>query len=89
MFFQYRKRLTLGVLRCTSCAFETVLLSFLFTGITCQETGLLENRSVISTCFEKSTGDTMTHCAGLACIAAACNVDLDIELIFCLSQNKR
>ena len=31
----------------------------------------------------------MSHRTGLACIAAACDVDLDIELFFCLSQNKR
>ena len=31
----------------------------------------------------------MTHCTGLASIAAACNVDLDIELVFCFSQYER
>ena len=82
-------RLTLGVLRSSSCALQTILLSFLLTGITCQETGLLQNRSVVSTCFEQRTCDAMTHCTGLAGITAAVYVDLNVKLILCLSQDKR
>ena len=74
-------RLTLAELRSATCGFETVLLPLLHSGVTGQETCLLEGCAIFCGInVEKSTGNAVTDCACLSGVAAAVNIDDDIEL---------
>ena len=73
-------RLTLTVLRSSSRTLETVFLTFLLTCITCEEACGLQCRTIVCIGFEECSGDAVTHSAGLACIASAVNINLDVKL---------
>ena len=61
-----KSRSALGELRCATGGFETVLLSFLHSGVTGQEAGLLEDGAQLGIVLEQSAGQTMTESAGLS-----------------------
>ena len=82
------ERLSLGELRCTTSAFQTILLSFLHTRISGKEACFLQSGSEFSICLAKRTSDTVADRACLTGCAAALNSDLEIILIdrLCLDQ---
>ena len=73
--------LTLRELRSTSCSFETVLLSFLHSGVTSEEAFLLEESSELGVSLEECSGKTVSDSTCLTCNAAACNCADDVELV--------
>ena len=75
-----RACLSLGELGRTSRRFETVLLSFLPSRVSREETGLLEKGTVAVVREEKRAGNAVTDRAGLAGDAAAVHVRHDVEL---------
>ena len=75
------RRLTLAELRCTTCCFEAVLLSFLHAGVSCQEACLFKGSAVLFICLAKGTCNTVTDGTGLAGEAAAANGNNYIVLI--------
>ena len=70
--------LSLGELGRATSGFETVLLSFLHTRVSREETGLLEKRAVGVVGEEKRTGNAVTDRAGLTGDAAAFDVGDDV-----------
>ena len=81
LLFLIDNKLSLGELRSTTSCFETVLLSFLHSGVTGEKTGLLEGRTEsFCICLKKSSGDTVTDGACLTGYTAAYDVANDIKL---------
>ena len=73
------KRLTLAELLATASRAETDLLTFDFTGIARDETGLAQGRLEGCVIVDQRTGDAVAHCAGLAGLTAAVDVDHDVK----------
>ena len=73
--------LSLGELRCTAGAFETVLFAFLHTRVAGQEACLLEDRTKGFVILQKRSRKTVADGAGLAGHAAAGDAADDIELV--------
>ena len=76
-----RERLSLGELRCTTSALQTILLSFLHARISGKEACFLQSGSELSISLAKRTCDTVADCACLAGCAAALDSDLEIILV--------
>ena len=84
---QYRVfSLSLAELGCTTCAFETVLLSFLHSRVTSEEACLLEYGTNWLVVLKESTGKTVTDCACLACYTATVYTAYDVELLGCAGE---
>ena len=81
--------LTLGELGCTACAFESVFLSFLHSGVAGKESCLLEGAAEFGVVLKKCTGETVTDRACLTGYATACNAANDVELAVELAKSKR
>ena len=79
-------RLSLGELRSTSCALESVLLSFLHSGVTSKETSLLKSGLVGLVSGKKSTSNAVTDRTCLTGEAATVYVSNDVELAFSLGN---
>ena len=73
--------LSLGELRCTAGAFETVFLSFLHSRVAGQEASLLEHRTKGFVILQKRSCKTVTDRAGLTGHAAAGDAADDVELV--------
>ena len=83
-------RLALAELRSATSGFETVLLSFLHSRVTGEETGLLQRSAeVLGIVLEQSSGDTVADSTGLTGNTAACNAANDVELLFGTGENER
>ena len=65
--------LALGELGSATCGLQTVLLSFLHSGIAGHEAGSLQGRTVLGIQDNQSAGNAVTDSAGLAGNTAACN----------------
>ena len=72
--------LSLGKLRCTTRSLESVLLSFLHSGVTSEEACLLEKGLVVLVSGKESTSNAVTDSACLAGEAAAAYVNNYVEL---------
>ena len=82
--------LSLRELACSSCLFETVLLSFLHSGVSCQESSSLQGWSVsFSVSFAESSGNSVSQCSGLTSVTAAVYRSDYVELAFASSDFKR
>lgn len=82
--------LSLRELACSSCFLETVFLSFLHSGVSCQESGSLEGRSVsFSVSFTKSSGNSVSECACLTSVTTAMYCSNHVKLAFASSNFKR
>ena len=79
-----RLYLSLGELACATSCLETVLLSFLHSGVSCEETCLLEERTVCGVSEEESSGNAVADCACLTGDTTTVNVSNDIELALCV-----
>ena len=77
---EIRQRLALGELGSATCGLQTVLLSFLHSGVAGHETGSLQRSAVLGVQQNQSTGDAVTDSAGLAGNAATCDGDNDVNL---------
>ena len=75
-----RSRLSLGELGSATCGLQTVLLSFLHSGVAGQETGGLQGSAVLGVDGQQGAGDAVTDSAGLAGNAAAGDGDNDVNL---------
>ena len=83
------ERLTLGVLVTGAGSSQTVLLTFLLTGIAGQQAGMLQGAAQGGIGLEQSTGNAEAHSFGLTGNAAAAHVDLDVVLFGELGEGKR
>ena len=82
--------LSLGELRRATSGLEAVLLSFLHSRVTGEETGLLQRSAeVLGIVLEQSSGDTVADSTGLTGNTAACNAANDVELLFGTGENER
>ena len=81
--------LSLGELTCATCGFETVLLSFLHTRVSCEEACLLEKRAVRIVSEEERTGYAVTDRACLTGDAAALYVGNDVVLAYGVGNAER
>ena len=79
-FDPVRDNLSLGELGSTTSCLETVLLSFLHSGVSGEETCLLEKGAVGIVSEKESAGYAVTDCACLAGDTAAVYVSNDVEL---------
>jgi len=79
-----RMRLSLGELACATSCLETVLLSFLHSGVSCEETCLLEERTVCVVSEEESSGNAVADCACLTGDTTTVNVSNDVKLTCCV-----
>ena len=76
------KRLSLAELGSASCCLETVLLSFLHSGVSGEEAGCLEHGTeVLGVVLEKRSGDAVADGACLTGYAAAGDVANYVEAI--------
>lgn len=82
-------KLALRELRCTTRAFETVLLTFLHTWVTCEETCGFERRTEVRVYLKQGTGNAVADCAGLASVAAAVDVNENVVAAESFSRYKR
>ena len=73
-------KLSLGELWSTSCGFETVLLSFLHSGVAGHEAGGLQRSAVLRVQGDQSAGNAVADGAGLTGNAAAGDSSLDVDL---------
>ena len=73
-------KLSLRELACTTCGFETVLLSFLHSRVTGQKSRSFESRTVIFVRLKECTGESVTDSTRLTRNAAAFDGRNDIEL---------
>ena len=74
-----KSRSALAELRCATGGFEAVLLSFLHSRVTSEETFLLEKSSVRIISEEKGSGNAVTDSACLTGNTAACSCANYIE----------
>ena len=81
-------KLSLRELRSATCLLETVLLSFLDSGVAGQEAFLLEGGTAIGFCLKQSACDAETDCAGLTGIAAAVDVNHNVILALCAEKHE-
>ncbi len=72
--------LTFAELRSPTCSFETVLLSFLHTRVSREESCLLQKGTVAVVCQKKRTGYAVTDCACLSGNTAALYVCYNVKL---------
>ena len=87
--FLMRDRLSLGELRCATSGLQTVLLSFLHSGVAGQETCSLQSGAQLGVQGQQVTGDAVTDRAGLTGNAAACDGDNNVNLANQLLQECR
>ena len=83
-----RAQLSLGELRSATSGLQTVLLSFLHSGVTGQETGGLQRSTELGVDGQQGTGDAVTDSAGLAGNAAAADGNDNIDLVDQLSGDQ-
>ena len=82
-------RLSLAELRSTTSSLETVLLSFLHSRVTSEETSSLKCRTELCVILEQGTGDTVTDRTSLTGYAAALYSADHVELFEGISQCQR
>ena len=70
----------LAELGSATCGLQTVLLSFLHSGVAGHEASSLQSGAVLGIQSDQSTGDAVTDSAGLAGNAAASDGDNDVNL---------
>ena len=75
-----RMKLSLGELWSTSCGFETVLLSFLHSGVAGHEAGGLQRSAVLRVQGDQSAGNAVADSTGLTGYAAAGDGDDNVNL---------
>jgi len=75
--------LSLGELACATSCLETVLLSFLHSGVSCEEACLLEERTVCVVSKEKSSCNAVTDSTCLTGDTTTVNVCNDVVLAHC------
>ena len=73
-------RLSLGELGCATCSLQTVLLSFLHSGVAGHETSSLQRSAVLGVQGDQSAGQAMTDSASLAGNTAASDGNNDVNL---------
>src|SRR5690606_9582165 len=71
-------RLALAELLAATCLVEADLLTFDFTGVTRNQTGLRQLGLERGVVVDQGAGDAVAHCAGLARFTAATYVDLEV-----------
>ena len=84
-----RNRLSLGELGSATCSLQAVLLSFLHSGVTGQETSGLQRSAVLGVQIQQGAGDAVTDSAGLTGNAAAGDGDNNINLAGHIGGNQR
>src|SRR5699024_7169698 len=82
------ERLTLGVLRSTTCLVQTSLLTLNCTCVTGQQASLLQGSAVSWVVNVQCTGNSQTQCAGLTGWATAVDGNLHVELAFTVQQGQ-
>ena len=80
---KFRSRLSFRELRCSTSCFETVLLTFFHTWVTCKESSSFENWSVFCVCLKKGSCNTMSDGTSLSCVSATFNVNENVKFAFC------
>ena len=88
MHFLFFVKLSLRELRCTTSFLQAVLLSFLCTRVSRQETCCFQCRTAVLFRFQKRTSYTQTDCACLTCVTAADYVYKNVVLSFCFQKHE-
>ena len=81
--------LSLGELGCTTSAFETVLFALFHSGVSGEETGLLESGTEILVVLKQRAGKAVADGACLTGHAAALHAADDVELLGSLGESER
>ena len=85
--FAAQQKSALAELGSAASCFETVLLTFFHTWVTCKVSGFLKHRSVIRICFKKCSCDSVTDCSCLSCVSTTTYVNENVKFINCFSCN--